>query len=90
MPPKQRKIAIMGYRSVGKSSLSIQFVDNIFVDSYDPTIENSTYSNLKDSFFHNWIVKMYKTELTITFETVIASSATAIRRLLLMCPIVVP
>ncbi|XKL69323.1 hypothetical protein PGB90_007092 [Kerria lacca] len=41
MPPKQRQIAIMGYRSVGKSSLSIQFVDGQFVDSYDPTIENT-------------------------------------------------
>lgn len=41
MPPKQRKIAIMGYRSVGKSSLSIQFVEGQFVDSYDPTIENT-------------------------------------------------
>ncbi|KAI5706983.1 hypothetical protein M8J75_013150 [Diaphorina citri] len=41
MPAKQRKIAIMGYRSVGKSSLSIQFVDGQFVDSYDPTIENT-------------------------------------------------
>ncbi|XP_019881664.1 GTP-binding protein Rheb homolog [Aethina tumida] len=40
MPPKQRKLAIMGYRSVGKSSLSIQFVEGQFVDSYDPTIEN--------------------------------------------------
>jgi len=41
MPVKQRKIAIMGFRSVGKSSLTIQFVDNQFVDSYDPTIENT-------------------------------------------------
>ncbi|XP_071450946.1 GTP-binding protein Rheb homolog [Hetaerina americana] len=41
MPPKQRKIAIMGYRSVGKSSLSIQYVEGQFVDSYDPTIENT-------------------------------------------------
>ncbi|XP_046357409.1 GTP-binding protein Rheb-like [Haliotis rufescens] len=41
MPPKQRRIAIMGYRSVGKSSLTIQFVENHFVDSYDPTIENT-------------------------------------------------
>ncbi|CAO1377677.1 unnamed protein product [Diamesa hyperborea] len=41
MAPKQRNIAMMGYRSVGKSSLSIQFVENQFVDSYDPTIENT-------------------------------------------------
>lgn len=70
MPSKQRKIAMMGYRSVGnkifsmptkccvliliksslyyikititgKSSLIIQFVEGQFVDSYDPTIENS-------------------------------------------------
>ena len=85
--PKSRKIAIMGFRSVGKnrkllmyelkrffstclgkiinilplktpfkyfvidsfcllgkSSLTIQFVENHFVDSYDPTIENSEYN----------------------------------------------
>ncbi|XP_039293091.1 GTP-binding protein Rheb-like [Nilaparvata lugens] len=36
---KQRKFAVMGYRSVGKSSLTIQFVDKQFVDNYNPTIE---------------------------------------------------
>lgn len=41
MSSKQRKIAVMGYRSVGKSSLCIQFVEGQFVDSYDPTIENT-------------------------------------------------
>uniref|UniRef100_T1DQU3 Putative rheb n=1 Tax=Anopheles aquasalis TaxID=42839 RepID=T1DQU3_ANOAQ len=41
MTPKQRSVAMMGYRSVGKSSLSIQFVEGQFVDSYDPTIENT-------------------------------------------------
>ncbi|KAK3765432.1 hypothetical protein RRG08_066979 [Elysia crispata] len=41
MPPKERKIAFMGFRSVGKSSLIIQFVEKQFVDSYDPTIENT-------------------------------------------------
>nr|AMZ00362.1 Ras superfamily small GTPase [Nilaparvata lugens] len=47
MPAKQRKIAIMGYRSVGKSSLSIQFVDGQFVDSYDPTIENTFNKSMR-------------------------------------------
>ncbi|XP_067933873.1 GTP-binding protein Rheb-like [Watersipora subatra] len=41
MPAKERKIAIMGFRSVGKSSLTIQFVEGMFVDSYDPTIEDT-------------------------------------------------
>jgi hypothetical protein len=27
----------------GKSSLAVQFVENQFVDSYDPTIENSKH-----------------------------------------------
>lgn len=41
MSPKSRKIAILGFRAVGKSSLAIQFVEDQFVDSYDPTIENT-------------------------------------------------
>lgn len=47
-PPKSRKIAIMGFRSVGKSSLTIQFVENQFVDSYDPTIENTFTKTVKN------------------------------------------
>jgi len=47
MPPKQRKIAIMGFRSVGKSSLTIQFVEGQFVDMYDPTIENTFTKPIK-------------------------------------------
>lgn len=74
MPPKERNIAMMGARSVGKlkvsvcfwvcsygmtinslniyknpgkSSLSIQFVEGQFVDSYDPTIENSKYIDIQ-------------------------------------------
>ncbi|EDO43637.1 predicted protein [Nematostella vectensis] len=46
-PPKSRKIAVMGFRSVGKSSLTIQFVEGQFVDSYDPTIENTFTKNIK-------------------------------------------
>uniref|UniRef100_UPI00398E9BA5 GTP-binding protein Rheb-like isoform X2 n=1 Tax=Pristiophorus japonicus TaxID=55135 RepID=UPI00398E9BA5 len=40
-PLKFRKIAVLGYRSVGKSSLTIQFVEGQFIDRYDPTIENT-------------------------------------------------
>lgn len=47
MPPKQRRIAILGFRSVGKSSLTIQFVEGHFVDSYEPTIENTFTKNFK-------------------------------------------
>jgi len=37
----------MGYRSVGKSSLSTQFVEGKFAASYDPTIENTFKKNLR-------------------------------------------
>ncbi|OKO89721.1 GTP-binding protein rhb1 [Penicillium subrubescens] len=43
--PKQRKIAIVGSRSVGKSSLTVRFVEQHFVESYYPTIEN-TFSRI--------------------------------------------
>jgi len=38
---KQKKVALMGFREVGKSSLAIQFVEGQFPDCYDPTIENT-------------------------------------------------
>jgi len=38
---KKRKIAVLGSRSVGKSSLVIQFIDGNFVESYYPTIEST-------------------------------------------------
>ncbi|WFD31906.1 GTP-binding protein [Malassezia sp. CBS 17886] len=37
---KKRKIAVLGSRSVGKSSLVVRLVEDAFVDSYYPTIEN--------------------------------------------------
>jgi small GTP-binding protein len=45
--PKQRKIALVGSRSVGKSSLCVQFVDGHFVESYYPTIESSFSKNMR-------------------------------------------
>lgn len=43
--------------SLGKSSLSIQFVEGQFVDSYDPTIENSKAKFL-EHFFREYLIKL--------------------------------
>lgn len=40
-PGLNRKIAILGDRGVGKSSLTTRFINNMFVESYDPTIETT-------------------------------------------------
>lgn len=37
---KARKLAVVGSRSVGKSSMTVRFVEDHFVESYYPTIEN--------------------------------------------------
>ncbi|KAI0729318.1 small GTPase superfamily [Fomitopsis betulina] len=44
---KKRKIAVLGSRSVGKSSLVIQFIENHFIESYYPTIENTFAKSIK-------------------------------------------
>jgi len=44
---KQRKVAVIGARSVGKSTLAIRFVDDRFVESYNPTIENTFHKVIK-------------------------------------------
>ncbi|KAJ7283697.1 small GTPase superfamily [Mycena rebaudengoi] len=43
MAANKRRIAVLGSRSVGKSSLIIQYCQNEFVESYYPTIE-ATFS----------------------------------------------
>uniref|UniRef100_A0A6B2LKS8 Uncharacterized protein n=1 Tax=Arcella intermedia TaxID=1963864 RepID=A0A6B2LKS8_9EUKA len=48
MPPqKQRKVALMGSRAVGKSTVTVRFVDDLFVESYNPTIENTFHKVIK-------------------------------------------
>ncbi|SNX85615.1 probable RSR1 - GTP-binding protein [Melanopsichium pennsylvanicum] len=42
---KEAKVVIMGGGGVGKSALTVQFVRNVFVSTYDPTIED-TYRKL--------------------------------------------
>jgi len=38
---REYKIVVLGSGGVGKSALTVQFVQNIFVEKYDPTIEDS-------------------------------------------------
>jgi Ras family protein len=41
-----RKLAVLGFRGVGKSTLVTQFVENRFVEHYDPTIENTFHTEV--------------------------------------------
>ncbi|KAM8866911.1 ras homolog, mTORC1 binding like 1 isoform 1-T1 [Synchiropus picturatus] len=69
--PKCRKIAVIGYRSVGKSSLTIQFVEGQFVDSYDPTIENSKFQfiSILSDFFH---INLFLCYVSLAFNKMVS------------------
>jgi len=47
MSSNKRRIAVLGSRSVGKSSLIIQYCQNEFVESYYPTIESTFAKTVK-------------------------------------------
>lgn len=42
-----RKVAVLGFRAVGKTSLTNTFVSGTFSDSYDPTIENTHHKMIR-------------------------------------------
>lgn len=42
-----RKVAILGFRAVGKTSLTQAFVSGTFADTYDPTIENVHHKTIR-------------------------------------------
>ena len=40
-PRREYHIVVLGAGGVGKSCLTAQFVQNVWIESYDPTIEDS-------------------------------------------------
>ena len=56
----QRKIALMGYPCVGKSSIAMRFVDGTFPDAYDTTIEDFHTKH------HTYLGKRYALKITDT------------------------
>jgi Ras homolog enriched in brain len=42
-----RKIAVLGFRAVGKSSLINSFLSGAFTSDYDPTIESTLHKTIR-------------------------------------------
>ena len=64
-----RKLAIIGDRHVGKSSLAEQFVSGRFIENYDPTIENTLRKSIgfrgqPDYYCESTILNFYASEST--------------------------
>jgi GTPase KRas protein len=53
---------------VGKSALTIQFIQSHFVDEYDPTIEGTMVSLLFESLLSNCEIDSYRKQCVIDEE----------------------
>ncbi|KAJ5073688.1 gtp-binding protein rheb [Anaeramoeba ignava] len=57
---KQRKIVILGFRGVGKTSITTRFISGFFEKKYQPTIENS-YKKTIEFFGNEYLVEIVDT-----------------------------
>ena len=59
-PMKRRKVLILGAPETGKSAIVLRFKENVFLEVYEPTIQNSTKKFLP---FRNEYVELDITDL---------------------------
>eukprot|EP00795_Rhopilema_esculentum_P002263 gene2263-17874_t len=63
---REYKLVVLGSGGVGKSALTVQFVQGIFVEKYDPTIEDS-YRKQVEVDQHQCILEILDTAGTEQF-----------------------
>ncbi|PIO59505.1 Ras family protein, partial [Teladorsagia circumcincta] len=74
---REYKIVVLGSGGVGKSALTVQFVQGIFVEKYDPTIEDSyrkeQFTAMRDLYMKNGqgFVLVYSITAQSTFNDLI-------------------
>jgi len=64
--PRDLKIVVLGSGGVGKSALTVQFVQGIFVEKYNPTIEDS-YRKLLEVDSEQYMLEILDTAGTEQF-----------------------
>lgn len=48
MPFEEIKVMLMGSGGVGKSSITVRFTNGVFIEKYDPTIEDGKKEKKKN------------------------------------------
>ena len=86
---REYKLVVLGSGGVGKSALTVQFVQGIFVEKYDPTIEDS-YRKQIEVDGQQCMLEILDTAGTVRFVLVFipAHHAGRIFRLKLYCEII--
>ncbi|NIG58621.1 ras-related protein Rap-1b [Pontoporia blainvillei] len=69
---REYKLVVLGSGGVGKSALTVQFVQGIFVEKYDPTIEDS-YRKQVEVDAQQCMLEILDTAGTLMFEYLICA-----------------